>query len=71
MTDTDIAWVAGLLEGEGYFGCRIATTKNRPGKAYLQVRICVNMTDEDVLRRAQSITGAGHINGPYTRTDKR
>jgi len=40
--NTEIAWLAGLLEGEGSF---ITATKKHP------VCLSINMTDEDVIRR--------------------
>lgn len=48
MTEIDIAWAAGLLEGEGSF---ITRTKSPV--------LCVtcNMTDLDILERLQSIFG--------------
>ncbi len=49
----DLAWAAGLLEGEGCFH----STQNRP-------RITVNMTDEDVLLRLQAVLGVGRVSGP-------
>ncbi len=52
---TDLAWAAGLLEGEGCFH----TTLDRP-------RISVNMTDEDVLLRLQKVLGCGRLSGPHT-----
>lgn len=50
MTDAETAWVAGLIEGEGYIGWT-----NR------QAVIAVKMTDLDVLERLQSWTGFGRI----------
>jgi hypothetical protein len=51
----DLAWLAGLLEGEGYFGL----IKNHvAGKIYRYARIGVTMTDEDVIARAAQVLGA-------------
>ena len=65
MKLTDIAWLAGLLEGEGYFAL------NR-GK---YPTITLSMTDEDIVVKAASLMGAkinrsgnlwiAHINGAY------
>lgn len=57
ISTKDIAWVAGLLEGEGSF--LTATKKPR------SIRIQMCMTDEDVVRRAADILNAG-VTGPYT-----
>jgi hypothetical protein len=51
MKATDIAWIAGILEGEGYFGLANRAT----------VRIVVTMTDEDVIRRVADILGAPSV----------
>lgn len=49
MTAAEIAWVAGIIEGEGSF-----CYKNG-------VAIQVTMTDQDVIERLQRITGLGRI----------
>jgi len=51
-----LAWLAGLLEGEGSF----VVNDTRP-------QITVDMTDEDVIRRCHEIAGVGHVYGPYAR----
>ena len=45
-TLTEIAWLAGIIEGEG---CIVTTKKN--------LRLSIEMTDLDVLRKAQRIIG--------------
>lgn len=62
---TEIAWLAGLLEGEGYFSLRSGR--------YPQ--IVLSMTDEDIVVKAAFLMGArinrsgnlwtSHINGAY------
>lgn len=57
-SDTEIAWAAGLFEGEGTFdwhGC--------------QIRVTMSLTDLDVLQRFASIVGNGTISGPIKRKD--
>lgn len=51
---SDLYWVAGLLEGEGSF--LLATTKQR-GHTYFHPRIDLTMTDEDVVARASAVLG--------------
>ena len=51
----DIAWLAGLLEGEGCFSTR---KKNN------YIRIHVNLTDYDVIARAAEILRT-KVQGPY------
>ena len=51
----EVAWAAGLFEGEGTF-----TTDNRG----TSVRACLHMTDQDVVERFAAIVG-GKVLGPY------
>lgn len=57
-TPENIAWVAGIVEGEGNICYRPCKTAGR-----LRVR----MTDKDVLDKLYDITKIGVINGPYYR----
>jgi hypothetical protein len=50
MSETEIAWLAGLLEGEGSF---IATAKS--------LAIQASMTDRDVIERLVAVTGVGIV----------
>lgn len=52
MTETEIAWLAGLLEGEGCFSYVCSPT------------IVLGMTDEDIVKRVGNAAGR-HIRGPY------
>lgn len=54
MTPEEEAWVAGIIEGEGYI--------RHVSRAY---RLVVTMTDEDIIRRVHAVTGVGTVNGPY------
>jgi len=61
LTERELGWVAGLLEGEGSFD-----RTNRSKKASLRnIRITCSMTDRDVLQRLCRIVGAGTVRGPY------
>jgi len=60
-TDTNIAWLAGIIEGEGTFTIR---------KGGLFTTIKVVSTDYDVIDKIHSIV-EGKINGPYKRDDLR
>lgn len=55
LTSVQIAWVAGLIEGEGTFG---VTQTNSPF-------IAIQMNDKDVLEQAQSIMNGTSLYGPY------
>ena len=57
-TRENIAWAAGLFEGEGSISIKRQTAQ-----------LSLGMTDEDVVRRFYSIIGIGKIYGPYR--DKR
>src|ERR1700752_4091104 len=48
MTETELHWLAGLLEGEGTFG---TVNSWQGGKCYRYPRISVLMSDEDVISR--------------------
>ena len=56
MTDLEIAWIAGLFEGEG---CIYRNNKS-------DIRLQIYMTDKDVLDEFARITG-GKVTGPYLR----
>ena len=49
MKIEDVAWLAGLLEGEGSFMMSRSTVA---GKVYYYPKIVVCMTDKDVVERA-------------------
>jgi len=51
MRDLEVAWLAGLYEGEG--SCNITS-----GRA---IRIEIAMTDEDIINRIHSLTGVGSV----------
>lgn len=56
MTETDIAWAAGLFEGEGHFRIR------RRGPGYRsRFEMGLTSTDEDVVRRFAHIAGCGVV----------
>lgn len=61
MRPEEIAWVAGIVEGEGCITVR---------KRYVQPLINVNMTDVDIIQRLVEITGVGKVYGPYKGTNK-
>jgi hypothetical protein len=56
----DVAWFAGLFEGEGWVACLPAGG----------IVVVIGMTDKDVLRRVQTLFG-GSLNGPYPRKNER
>ena len=56
MTEIDIAWAAGLLEGEGCFSRHVRKKNNQ-----LSFAIHCEMTDEDVVRKLHSIFNVGTV----------
>lgn len=56
----DIAWVAGIIEGEGTF----SSTKS---SRYMEV----SMTDEDTIQKCYDKLQIGHVRGPYFRQGKK
>ena len=55
MTTTEIAWLAGLYEGEG------CLNKDKRRKA--SYRINIVMTDKDVIERLGRVSGVGKVRG--------
>lgn len=56
MNTNDLAWLAGLLEGEGSFCCGVPSKPNQPF-------IAVQMTDEDVIHRVAKLFGTSLYRG--------
>lgn len=69
LTELEIAWLAGLLEGEGSF-------LRPPPSAPRQPRVCIHMTDEDVVQKVASMLGLQYLHlkdlnpGKWKRTYK-
>jgi hypothetical protein len=61
MKSNDLAWLAGLLEGEGSF---MTIKSHVRGKVYLYPKIVVTMTDLDVIQRAATLIGNAVYNVP-------
>lgn len=58
-SEIDVAWAAGLFEGEGSVG--INRCKTAGGKGYIGAYFSLGMRDDDVLDRFHGIVGCGHI----------
>lgn len=61
INPTDLAWLAGLIEGEGSFSHHVT----RRIRQYHDLNIKVTMADEDVIRRCLAVSGLGTVRGPY------
>lgn len=59
MSEADIAWAAGLYEGEGSIF--------RPVKGKYYPRLTVTLTDPESLETFRNIVGVGAVVGPYPR----
>lgn len=64
-SEAEIAWAAGLFEGEGCF--RITTTPTKSRCALMTIQ----MTDCDIVRRYARVVGARTVRGPLDRGPKR
>lgn len=54
MTEIEIAWLAGLLEGEGSFG-------NYSKKTMVDLRLQLAMGDRDVIEKAAAVVGGAPV----------
>src|ERR1700682_2480172 len=59
-TVAEIAWCAGLFEGEGNIG----VARSAPYQGRFEPRLQIRMTDEDVLVKFRSLMG-GRLTGPF------
>lgn len=65
MEEHEIAYVAGLYEGEGTL--TIQARAHRGADYWPTIRLSISMVDVEPLQRAQLYTGVGKISGPYER----
>ncbi len=68
MNDTDIAYIAGLFDGEGSIQCKQAWEKKKKhkGKGYrmsnsMRISMEIAMTDESVIRWVHEVLGVGSV----------
>lgn len=66
ISESDLAWLVGILEGEGSFH---ASLVGHPGRYKIRPRIELQMADKDIVNRAQRLLG-GALRGyqPNKRT---
>ena len=69
ICQSDIAYIAGLFDGEGsiYFAKRIEKKKKHKGKGYRtsmsqRISMEITMTDESVVRWVHEVLGVGTVN---------
>lgn len=72
MNETQTAWVAGLIEGEGYISIERKRYTSVTGvvQSYAYPRVAVAMSDEDVIRKLHKITRCGNVR-PFQPTGNR
>ena len=65
-TRENIAWMAGIFEGEGYVQGRPHTNVRSDGRSFTSVglRLAISMTDEDVVRHFHQLATVGTVRGP-------
>jgi hypothetical protein len=63
--DLDIAWAAGLFEGEGCVTVSVYPNKVKGWHTRQKVELVT--TDEDVIRKFAEIVGVGSVHGPRYR----
>jgi hypothetical protein len=53
----DIAWVAGVFEGEG----TIRPRRSPPGKKHYGAQVAIRMDDQDVIEHIRAVMGFGNL----------
>ena len=66
--EQEILWLAGLLEGEGYFRFCYGTGRSRTNT---QLGVVLQMTDKDIVERAARIMGAPSVKWTRRATENR
>jgi hypothetical protein len=69
LTETDIAWIAGLLEGEGYFGIDNRQRNYKVSKSPPAPFIKISMVDEDIIQRLSKLLDKSYFS-PSRKTVK-
>ena len=68
MSDTELAWLAGLLEGEGAFILQRVPPTEREA-ARIRIKVSLQMTDRDVVEKVRDIVGLGTVRRAKTAKD--
>ena len=61
MKQTDLAYMAGIFDGEGYVGIQSDGKKSKHGKQNLRLRVAVTSTDEWLCQYLKFAMGGGII----------
>ncbi len=67
-TRENLAWMAGIYEGEGYCQGRPRTYQRADGRDFTTTnfRLVISMSDEDIVTRFHKFAGIGTLRGPRT-----
>ena len=66
MSNEELAWAAGFIDGEGCFG--FYTYKQKPRTTlYGMVKLDVSQANREPLDRLQKALGVGNVSGPHKR----
>src|SRR3990167_2660157 len=66
MTDFELGWVVGFLEGEGCFACWVQKTGTPHTGGSRSLSVICDQVQKEPLDRLMRFTGAGKVLGPYT-----
>lgn len=61
-TRENLAWAAGIIEGEGTISGRFGTQSRKRDRGLV---IKLKMADQDVIERFHQVIGFGQVTGPY------
>lgn len=71
MSPTDIAWLAGLMEGEASIGAWTQNQNRQVSSRYTKyARVEISSVDPDVIERIYRLTGIGKIHKHYDKEDR-
>ena len=65
VTATDLAWLAGLLDGDGHIGARLDIHGNGHGRPVIRTTIQIAMTHEPTIDHTCSLFGGSKFHRTY------
>lgn len=67
---SEIAWAAGLFDGEGSVSAHAEGKPRKDGTSRVYAKLYVGNTDRRLLDRFQEAVGCGKVRGPYGRKSR-
>lgn len=58
----ELAWAAGLFDGEGWIGAQVQSKRHH----LRHLRVAISMNTPDVLHRFHAVIGLGNVIGPHS-----